>query len=81
MTAEDALNEIMALVAARNKAPQLLTVKEAAKALAVSPLTIKRWVNDKKIPFVKVVGAVRFRRKDIERFIERGKREVSECWR
>lgn len=42
MSVEDALNEIMALVAARNKAPQLLTVKEAAKYLAVSERTIRR---------------------------------------
>lgn len=38
MTTEDLLNEIQALVAARNKAPQLLDVKEAAKYLAVSEM-------------------------------------------
>lgn len=81
MTTEDALNEIMALVAARNKAPQLLTVKEAAKALAVSESTIRRMVGLQKIPSIQVEGAVRLDIADLKEYVKRNKSRVHEVWR
>lgn len=34
--------------------PELLTVKEVAKILRVSPLTIKRWGNKGKLPPIRI---------------------------
>jgi len=34
--------------------PELLTIKEVAKILRVSPLTIKRWGNKGKLPPIRI---------------------------
>jgi excisionase family DNA binding protein len=81
MTTEDALNEIMALVAARNKAPQLLDVKEAANVLAVSQSTIRRMISLQKIAHVQVEGAVRLDMADLKEYVKRNKTRVHEVWR
>jgi excisionase family DNA binding protein len=43
----------------RRLPPQLVSQEEAAAALDVSTRTMKRWVKDRKVPFVKVGGKVR----------------------
>lgn len=49
---------------------ELLTPVEAAGALNVKLSTIRAWILNKRIPYVKVGGKlVRFRRADIDRFI------------
>ena len=49
---------------------ELLSPPEAARALGVKLSTIRAWILNKKIPYVKLGGKlVRFRRTDIERFI------------
>ena len=49
---------------------ELLTVNEAAAYLRLSPWTLRHWVCDKKIPFVKLNGVlVRFRMSDLQRFV------------
>jgi excisionase family DNA binding protein len=49
----------------------LLTVTEAAMYLKISAWTLRHWVSDHKIIFVKYNGngSVRFRKRDLDRFI------------
>jgi excisionase family DNA binding protein len=49
--------------------PALMTVEEAASYLRLAPWTLRHWVCQKKIPYVRLGRAVRFRRKDMERFV------------
>jgi len=52
---------------------RLLTVKEAARYLAVSASTLYGCVWQRRIPFVKVGRALRFDPRDLEAFIESNK--------
>jgi len=57
----------------------LLTVKELSSFLHVHPKTIYRWTGERKLPFLKVNDKVRFRRKDIETWIDNNsKKYISE---
>ena len=47
----------------------LMTVDEAAAYLRLASWTLRHWVCKKKIPFVRLGRSVRFRRKDLERFV------------
>jgi excisionase family DNA binding protein len=49
---------------------ELLTVREVAETLRVSPMTIRRYIADGKLSAVKVGRSVRVSREAIERFIE-----------
>jgi excisionase family DNA binding protein len=47
----------------------LLTVKEAAKYLGVSPQTVYLWVERKQIPHLRVMGRkIRFLKSDLDSF-------------
>jgi excisionase family DNA binding protein len=48
---------------------ELLTVPEAAALLRLKPSTIRAWVCQRRIPFVKVGRLVRIRRSDAEAYI------------
>jgi len=48
----------------------LLTIKELAEELKVTPSTLYAWVAQRKIPFVKLHRLVRFRRDDIAVWLE-----------
>ena len=50
---------------------ELLTVDEVAQLLKISASSVRRLQSDRKIPFVKVRGSVRFVRKDIVAYIAR----------
>ena len=51
----------------------MLTVKQAAAMLAVSPETIRRWVAAGRIPYVRLPnGYFRFRPDDLERMMKSG---------
>jgi excisionase family DNA binding protein len=62
----------------------LMTVDEAAAYLRLAPWTLRHWVCKKKIPYVSLGRSVRFRRKDMERFVTQnlharlGERSVAE---
>ena len=48
---------------------KLLTIDDLARILLVKKSTIYQWVHLRLIPFVKVGRFVRFREKDIERWL------------
>jgi excisionase family DNA binding protein len=49
---------------------ELLTVPEAAALLRLKPSTIRAWVCQRKIPFVKLGRLVRIKRSDAKALIE-----------
>ncbi len=49
---------------------ELLTVPEAAALLRLKPSTIRAWVCQRKIPFVKLGRLVRIKRSDAEALIQ-----------
>jgi excisionase family DNA binding protein len=48
---------------------ELLTVPEVASLLRLQPSTIRAWVSQRRIPFVKLGRLVRIRRQDAEAFV------------
>jgi len=63
--------------------PNVLDVNQAAGCLGVSPTFIRRLAYERRLVHYKVGSKVRFRRTDLEKFIEDGKRGLSEFvpWR
>lgn len=51
------------------KLAELLTATEAADYLRVSEWTLRHWVSDKKISFIKIRRAVRFKKTHLDRFL------------
>jgi excisionase family DNA binding protein len=49
---------------------ELLTVQETAQLLRVAPLTIRRYIQEGRLPGVKVGKAVRVRKEAVERFLK-----------
>lgn len=49
---------------------QLLSVSEAAALLNIQPDTLRHWLCDRRLPFVKVGGRTMLKRPDLEGFIE-----------
>ena len=49
----------------------LLTVQEVAELLKVSPTTVRRLQSDRRLPFIKVGGSVRFAKNDIVDFVRK----------
>lgn len=50
----------------------LITVKDAANELGLSPRTVRDWVQSRRIEFVRVGGAVRIRPETIDNLIRVG---------
>lgn len=48
---------------------ELMTPVDAARALHIKVSTIRAWILNKRISYVKVGGLIRFRTTDIEDFI------------
>jgi excisionase family DNA binding protein len=49
---------------------KLLTVEEAANALSISIHTIRAWISQKRIPYVKLGRRVLFRHDDLQTYID-----------
>lgn len=49
---------------------QLLSVPEVAELFRVKPKTVYSWVAQRKIRYVKINGALRFRRQDLEAMVQ-----------
>ena len=52
-----------------NDTLQLITVSQTAELLAVCPRTIRRLIKNKTLEAVRIAGAVRIRRSEIELYI------------
>ena len=48
---------------------ELLTAAEAADYLRISEWTLRHWVSDKKVRFIKIGRAVRFKKAHLDRFL------------
>lgn len=55
---------------AHNQSKAFFTPEELADFLAVSKATVYRLVNKRQLPFHKIGGVLRFKRTDIERYLE-----------
>lgn len=49
----------------------LLTKKDVAALLRVSPRTVDNWCRDRRIPFITLPGGKRFNPHDIETFLRK----------
>lgn len=52
--------------------PKLISVKEAALLLSLSPKTVGNWCSRRLIDHVRIGGSVRLKVEDVERLIEEG---------
>ena len=59
---------------------RFFTITELSEYLSLSKNTIYGWVNQQKIPYVKLGGALRFDKKDIDKMIEENKVERHKIW-
>jgi excisionase family DNA binding protein len=55
---------------------ELLTIKEVARLLKISPTSVRRLQQGRHIPFIKVGGSVRFSKSDILDFLKKGRVEA-----
>lgn len=55
------------------EASKLMTVEELADYLNLSAGTIYGWVARKEVPFVRAGRALRFRRDEVDQWIEQGR--------
>ena len=46
---------------------------EAAVYLGCSPATLRVWVSKRRVPFIRVGRLVRFRRRDLDEFLEKNR--------
>jgi excisionase family DNA binding protein len=53
-----------------HKLAELLTAAEAADYLHISEWTVRYWVSDKKIRFIKIGRDVRFKKTHLDRFLQ-----------
>jgi len=51
---------------------KLLSVTEFADAVGLSPKTIRQWVWMRRVPYVRVGRAIRFRQETAEEILNRG---------
>ncbi len=58
--------------------PELLTIADAAELLEVSKSTLRRLQSDRKIPFYKVRGSIRFAKSDIVSYVAKNRVEPIE---
>lgn len=54
---------------------RLLNTKELADYLGLAPQTIRVWVSQKRIPFLKIQGAVRFSEAEIQEILGKSRKE------
>ena len=62
----------MPTIQASSRTRKLLTTEEFAAALGLSPKTVRQWTWMRKVPFVRVGGAIRFRPETVTEIIDRG---------
>jgi excisionase family DNA binding protein len=50
---------------------ELVSVKEAAEAMRLSPHTLRAWIIQRRVPFVRLGRRVLLRREDMEALIDK----------
>jgi excisionase family DNA binding protein len=66
-----------AVAASASKAPdRLLDVSEAAALLSLKPSTLYAWSYKRRIPVVKLGGALRFRLSTLQKLMQKAERPV-----
>ena len=50
---------------------EVLTIDQAAAVLGIAPRTLRRWVNERGIPYVKIGGVLRIMRSSLLGWIRR----------
>jgi excisionase family DNA binding protein len=50
---------------------KLICPKEAAEVLGIKPDTLYRWTAERRIPFLKIEGALRFRPSTLQEWLQR----------
>ena len=60
---------------ADNKIKAFFTPEELAEFLAISKATVYRLVGKRQLPFHKIGGVLRFKKADIEEYLETGRVE------
>jgi excisionase family DNA binding protein len=60
----------------RGSLAPLLSVPEAAALLGIKTWTMRQWISQRRITFIKVGRLVKFRQVDIEGFIEQNRCEA-----
>jgi excisionase family DNA binding protein len=73
---EQQLKEIRKLIKELDTTPYLLTYQDAADILGLTPQTLRQWVSERKISYVKIGSAVRFKKEHIDEFIEKSTRKA-----
>lgn len=56
----------------QNQITELLTVDEASKVLRLKPSTVRSWLLNRRVPFVKLGSRVLLRQADLNALIEAG---------
>lgn len=58
----------------KRKLPKLLSEKEAAELLGLSPVTLQGWRAKRKgPPWVRIEGTIRYKLEDLEEFLEKNR--------
>lgn len=55
----------------KTQAPELLDVNDLARLLGVSSTTVRRMVERRELPFLKLKRVIRFRRSDVDEYLDR----------
>jgi excisionase family DNA binding protein len=59
----------------------LIDIRELSKLLGISEKTLYAWVHQRKIPFIKIGGLLKFDSHDIQKWIQKKKVEPSKLWK
>lgn len=57
---------------------RLLNIREAATYIGCAPGTLRKWVSQKSVPFIKVGRLVRFREADLDTWLDSQRVEPQE---
>jgi len=61
-----------------NEIQKLLTVPQLSTLLSCAPVTLRGWIRERKIEYLKIGKLVRFDPRSVERFIEAARRSAKD---
>jgi len=64
------------MVASTKQSKNLLDVKDLCEMFGVSDSTLQRMRDDRQIPFYKIRGRIKFRKEDVEEYLNKNRVEV-----